>query len=42
LVVTTSPSACRPSWLWPKRLPRRIRYYLPNVKKATDNDTDHV
>lgn len=35
LVATTLLSACPPSWLWPRRLPRRTRYDLPKVSENT-------
>jgi sugar/nucleoside kinase (ribokinase family) len=41
-VATTLLSACPPSWLWPKRLPRRTRYDLLDVKEVTGKDTDHI
>jgi hypothetical protein len=42
LAATTSLSACPPSWLWPRRLPRRTRYDLLEVSEtACWNHTDH-
>jgi hypothetical protein len=41
-VATTLLSACPPSWLWPRRLPRRTRYDLLDGKEDACHDTNHI